>query len=289
MMNTADILKKVKKVEIKSKGISNHIFSGAYHSAFKGRGMSFSEVREYIPGDDVRAIDWNVTARYNTPFVKVFEEERELTLMLLVDISYSTLFGSSSQSKKEIITEIAAVLAFSAASNNDKVGLILFSEGIDLYIPPKKGKSHILRIIRELIATTPKQSQQTNIDAALTYFNKMTKRRTIAVLISDFMGPSFEHQLKISSRKHDFLGIQVFDKVDKQLPNVGLIAVKDRETGHEMWIDTADKNMVMQYEKSFLQYQDFLKQQFRKQGATFSAVQTDQDYIRSLRILFGQR
>lgn len=288
-MNTADILKKVKKIEIKSKGISNHIFSGAYHSAFKGRGMSFSEVREYIPGDDVRAIDWNVTAKYNTPFVKVFEEERELTLMLLVDISYSTLFGTSSQSKKEIITEIAAVLSFSAASNNDKVGLILFSEGIDLYIPPKKGKSHILRIIRELVATEPKATQRTHIHEALSYFNKMTKRKTIAVLLSDFMGPAFEQQLKVTSRKHDFLGIQVYDKADRVLPNVGLVQLMDRETEQLQWVDTNNQQIVKKYHESFLQYHEYLKQIFRKQGATFSSVQTDHDYIRPLRTLFGQR
>ncbi|NDC41707.1 MAG: DUF58 domain-containing protein, partial [Chitinophagia bacterium] len=239
-MTTAEILKKVRRIEIKTKGLSNHIFAGEYHSAFKGRGMLFSEVREYVPGDDVKFIDWNVTARFSHPFVKVFEEERELIVMLLVDISNSTLFGTQMRTKRELITEIGAVLAFSATTNNDKVGVVFFSDKIEKYIPPKKGKGHILRIIRELIALEPGSGGKTDIGMALEFLNNVIKKKTICFLMSDFVSQPYEKPLQLAARRHDLKGINIFDKYDRELPAIGLMQVQDAETGETTWIDTDD-------------------------------------------------
>ena len=239
-MDTKEILKKVRKIEIKTRRLSDHIFSGEYHSSFKGRGMTFSEVRQYQYGDDVRSIDWNVTARYNEPYVKVFEEERELTMMLVVDISGSELFGTTQQFKRDTITEIAATLAFSAIQNNDKVGLLLFSDEIELFIPPKKGKSHVLRIIRELIEFHPK-STRTNINEALKYLSSVMKKKAIVFVLSDFMDDHYEHTLKIVGRKHDVTGIRVYDRYDVEFPNIGMVPMLDAETGKTVLVNTASK------------------------------------------------
>lgn len=288
-MTTSEILKKVRKIEIKTKGLSSHIFSGEYHSAFKGRGMSFSEVREYMPGDDVRAIDWNVTARLSAPYVKVFEEERELTLMLLVDISRSSVFGSDTISKKALITEIAAVLSFSANTNNDKVGVIFFSDKIEKFIPPKKGKVHVLRIIRELVALEPAAESGTNIAVALEFLNNVVRQRCIGFLLSDLIAPPYEQALKMAARKHDFVGLQVFDHLDAELPDVGLIDVKDAESGKKMLMDTSDKAMRQQYAFAFKRHQDYCKEVFLRSGAQLLSVRTDQDYIKVLQGFFRGR
>lgn len=288
-MTTAEILAKVRKVEIKSKGLSNHLFSGDYHTAFKGKGMSFSEVREYTPGDDVRAIDWNVTARLSTPYVKVFEEEREQTLMLLVDISNSSIFGSSEVTKKQIITEMCAVLSFSANANNDKVGVIFFSNKVEKYIPPKKGKSHILRIIRELITLEPSDKTGTDIDAALSFFNNVVKHKTICFLISDFISSPFEKSLKMAARKHDFIGINIYDKIDRELPDVGLIEVVDSETKELHWMDTHNRKARIAYTAMFDQHQKYCIDQFHKYGASLISMRTDQDYVKKLKGFFSNR
>ncbi len=288
-MTTSEILKKVRKIEIKTKGLSSHIFSGEYHSAFKGRGMSFSEVREYMPGDDVRAIDWNVTARLSAPYVKVFEEERELTLMLLVDISRSSVFGSDTISKKALITEIAAVLSFSANTNNDKVGVIFFSDKIEKFIPPKKGKVHVLRIIRELVALEPVAESGTDIAVALEFLNNVIRQRCISFLLSDLIAPPYEQALKMAARKHDFVALQVYDHFDATLPNVGLIAVKDAESGKKMLIDTSDKATRQQYEFAFKRQQDYNKEIFIRSGAQLLNVRTDHDYIKVLQGFFRGR
>lgn len=288
-MTTSEILKKVRKIEIKTKGLSSHIFSGEYHSAFKGRGMSFSEVREYMPGDDVRAIDWNVTARLSAPYVKVFEEERELTLMLLVDISRSSVFGSDASSKKALITEIAAVLSFSANTNNDKVGVIFFSDKIEKFIPPKKGKMHVLRIIRELVALEPVAGSGTNVAIALEFLNNVVRQRCISFLLSDLIAPPYEQALKMAARKHDFVALQVFDQLDVALPDVGLLAVKDAESGQKMLMDTSDKAMRQQYEFAFKRQQDYNKEIFLRSGAQLLSVRTDQDYIKVLQSFFRGR
>lgn len=289
MLTTAEILKKVRRIEIKTKGLSNHIFAGEYHSAFKGRGMSFSEVREYTPGDDVKAIDWNVTARFSHPFVKVFEEERELTVMLLVDVSASSLFGTQMRSKRELITEICAVIAFAAATNNDKVGVLFFSDKVEKYIPPKKGRSHILRIIRELIALEPAQSNGTNIQVALDNFNHVQKKKTIAFLLSDFVSAPYESGLQIAARKHDLVGIQVFDKYDRELPQAGVMQVMDAETGQLSWLDTDDMAARSYYTQAFDHHQRYCVQSFRKTGASLLHVRTDQDYVKSLQSFFKAR
>ena len=247
-MDTKALLKKVRKIEIKTRRLSDHVFGGEYHSTFKGRGMTFSEVRQYQFGDDVRAIDWNVTARYNEPFVKVFEEERELTLMLVVDVSGSEKFGTKTQFKREILTEIAATLAFSALQNNDKVGLILFSDQIELYIPPKKGKSHVLRIIRELIEFQPK-SRKTDLAQALKFLASIMKKKAIVFLISDFMVNDYEKTLKIAAKKHDVTGIRVYDVREKSIPNLGKVNLLDAETGETMLVDTSSKSIRFNYEK----------------------------------------
>jgi uncharacterized protein (DUF58 family) len=288
-MTTAEILKKVRRIEIKTRGLSNHIFAGEYHSTFKGRGMSFSEVREYTPGDDVKSIDWNVTARFSHPFVKVFEEERELTLMLLVDMSTSSLFGTQLRTKRELISEICAVLSFSATTNNDKVGVIFFSDKVEKYIPPKKGRSHILRIIRELIALEPKTTGGTNIGVALDYLNNVLKKKTITFLLSDFVSKSYEAGLQIAARKHDLIGIHVHDKHDRELPDAGLMQVMDAETREMKWIDSSDRSTQKRYTEAFEGYRKYCNQTFRKTGATLLHIRTDQDYVKILQTYFKGR
>lgn len=288
-MTTAEILKRVRRIEIKTKGLSNHIFAGEYHSAYKGRGMSFSEVREYTPGDDVKSIDWNVTARFSHPFVKVFEEERELTVMLLVDISGSSLFGTSLRLKRELITELCAVLSFAAATNNDKVGIVFFSDRIERYIPPKKGRSHILWIIRELLTIEASSNTGTNVSVALEFLNSVLKKKTIAFLMSDFVSPQFEKPLMLAARKHDLVGIHVFDNADKDLPNVGLMQVQDAETGAQMWIDTNDSFLRQNYAYNFEQNKRNCAQTFNKSGASLLSIRTDQDYVKTLQTYFKGR
>lgn len=287
-MDTAEILKKVRQIEIKTKGLTNHIFAGEYHSAFKGRGMSFSEVRDYHFGDDVRSIDWNVTARFNHPFVKVFEEERELTVMLLVDMSESSSFGTKKQDKRDLITELCAVLAFSAIKNNDKVGVIFFSDGMERYIPPKKGKSHILFIIRELLSFTPKR-KGTNIKETLRFFNNATKKRSIVFMLSDFLSGNYQDALNIAAKRHDVVGVQVYDQRDKELPPVGLIQVADAETGATQWVDTNDRRVRQYYEQQFLQHSQYCKNAFMKSGAELVSVRTDEDYVKALQTFFLNR
>ncbi len=288
-MTTAEILKKVRRIEIKTKGLSNHIFAGEYHSAFKGRGMSFSEVREYQHGDDVKNIDWNVTARFSHPFVKVFEEERELTVMLLVDISASSQFGSQQRLKRELITEISAVFSFAAATNNDKVGVIFFSDKVEKFIPPKKGRSHILRIIRELIALEPVQTGTTNVRVALEYLNNVQKKRTITVLMSDFISSNYELPLQLAARRHDLVGIQVYDRYDKELPSAGLVQVMDSETKELQWLDTDDKKVRIQYAAAFDKHKKYCDQAFRKCGASLMHLRTDEDYVKMLQGFFKGR
>jgi len=289
MLTTSEILKRVRRIEIKTKGLSNHIFAGEYHSAFKGRGMSFSEVREYTPGDDVKSIDWNVTARFSHPFVKVFEEERELTVMLLVDVSSSSLFGTNQRLKRELITEISAVFSFSAATNNDKVGVIFFSDRVEKFIPPKKGRSHILRIIREMIAFEPTASSGTKVQVALEYLNNVLKKRTITFLLSDFISEPYEKALQLAARKHDLVGLQVYDRGDRELPQAGLVQVMDSETGSFQWIDTDDKNVRVQYAKAFDQHRQYCVQAFRKSGASLLSLRTDEDYVKMLQGFFKSR
>jgi uncharacterized protein (DUF58 family) len=288
-MDTKELLKKVRKIEIKTRRLSNDLFGGEYHSAFKGKGMTFSEVRQYYFGDDVRNIDWNVTARYNEPFVKVFEEERELTLMLLVDISGSEIFGSTKQFKNEIITEIAATLAFSALQNNDKIGLALFTDQIELYIPPKKGKSHVLRIIRELIEFQPK-SKKTNIDQALQFLANVQKKKAIAFVISDFItDENYESALKIAAKKHDLTGIRIYDEREEQIPNLGVIVAEDEETGDEVLVDTTSKKVRANYSKYYIEKVSFFKEAFRKSGAGTMNCRVDESYVKKLMTYFKQR
>lgn len=287
-METKDLLKKVRKIEIKTRRLSNNIFGGEYHSTFKGRGMTFSEVRNYQFGDDVRAIDWNVTARYNEPFVKVFEEERELTLMLIVDVSSSALFGTDNAIKKNIITEISATLAFSALQNNDKVGLILFSDQIELFIPPSKGKTHVLRIIRELIEFKPK-SIKTNISVALEFLISVLKKKSIAFILSDFISPDYEKTLKITSKKHDLTGIKVFDKLEEFIPDLGLVQMLDQETERAQLIDTSSKFVRDSYKKeSTLKFKNF-NDLFTRNGAGTILCRTDESYIKKLLNYFKNR
>ncbi|WP_428224205.1 DUF58 domain-containing protein [Flavobacterium sp.] len=288
-METKELLKKVRKIEIKTRRLSDHIFSGEYHTSFKGRGMTFSEVRQYQYGDDVRAIDWNVTARYKEPYVKVFEEERELTMMLMVDISGSESFGTKNQLKSEIVTEIAATLAFSATQNNDKIGLILFSDQIELYIPPKKGKSHVLRIIRELIEFEPK-SQQTNIGQALQFLSATQKNKAIVFMISDFItDDDYEKTLKIASKKHDITGVRVFDIRETEMPNIGLVAMQDAETGQTQWVNTGSKNVRLQYEKYYQEKVGYFKDIFSKCGAGTVHTRVDESYVTKLLGYFKSR
>ncbi len=325
-METSELLKKVRKIEIKSKGLSNQIFSGEYSSTFKGRGMLFSEVREYMYGDDIKAIDWNVTARFGTPYIKIFEEERELTVMFLIDVSPSSFFGTINQMKHEIITEICAILAFSATNNNDKVGVIFFSDKIDLFIPPKKGKSHVLRIIRELLefaygdksreregsdeeqlsswqrfrrlfkrkpANKKKKDKtaedHTNIELALKYFSNVIKRKCIAFMLSDFMGSGYEKSLTLVSKKHDLIGIHLYDPREDELPNVGLIRVVDAETRKVMWLDTSDKKTRQKYSDRFRKNVQHCKSAFHRSGADLISIPTNRPYVKYLMNFFKKR
>lgn len=287
-MDTKELLKKVRKIEIKTRRLSDHIFGGEYHSTFKGRGMTFSEVRQYQFGDDVRTIDWNVTARYNEPFVKVFEEERELTMMLLVDISGSEYFGTVNQFKKGIITEISATLAFSALQNNDKVGLILFSDEIELFIPPKKGKSHVLRIIRELIEFSPK-SRKTNIAEALKYFTNVIKKRAIVFVLSDFICDDYERTLKVTGNKHDVTGIRVYDYNEETLPNLGLVQMEDAETGAVQLINTQSRKVRKAYEAYHRERVDYFRDVFKKSGCGTLSCRVDESYVKKLLGYFKAR
>jgi len=294
-VETKELIKKVRKIEIKTKGLSNQIFSGEYHSAFKGRGMAFSEVREYAVGDEIRTIDWNVTARFNEPFVKVFEEERELTVMLLVDVSASGMFGTKNQLKRETITELCAVLAFSAVSNNDRIGLLLFSDKVEKYISPKKGKSHILLIIRELINFEP-TGKSTNIGEGLKYFTKMVKKRSIAFVLSDFMvsldeesKTNFPDALKIASRKHDVVALKVLDKAEFNLPDIGIANLHDVETGESRWINTSSKKVRAAYKLNSELRDEKLRQLFRRSKTDFAEIFTDEGYIKPLMNLFNKR
>ena len=280
-METKEILKKVRKIEIKTRRLSDHIFSGEYHSSFKGRGMTFSEVRQYQYGDDIRAIDWNVTARYNEPYVKVFEEERELTMVLMVDISGSEFFGTSQQFKRNTITEIAATLAFSATQNNDKVGLLLFSDEVELFIPPKKGKSHVLRIIRELIEFKPK-SNKTNIGNALKYLSNMMKKKAIVFVLSDFMDSEYDYTLKIMGNKHDVTGIRVYDKRDEEIPNMGMVSVIDAESGKQFIVNTMSKKVRNNYKANYLESVDYFEKSFSRSGAGTISTRVDESYVKKL-------
>ena len=287
-MDTKDLLKKVRKIEIKSRGLSNQIFSGEYQSAFKGRGMAFSEVREYQVGDEIRTIDWNVTARFNHPYVKVFDEEREMTVMLLVDVSGSKNFGTQTQLKQELATEICAVLAFSAIQNNDKVGVLFFSDQVEKFIPPKKGRSHILMIIRELINFEPKH-KGTNVAEALRFFTGAIKKRCTSFLISDFMSSSFENELKIANRKHDLVALRLYDLHEEEFPNLGLIPIKDEETGQLAWVNTGDKNVRLEFKRAALERNGRLEDLFKRSGVDFTKIGTHQSYIKPLMTLFKKR
>ena len=288
-MESSDLLKRVRQIEIKSKGLSTNIFAGEYHSAFKGRGMVFSEVREYQYGDDIRDIEWNVTARFNKPYIKVFEEERELTVMLLVDVSGSLNYGTVRQMKRDMVTEIAATLAFSAIQNNDKIGVIFFSDHVEKFIPPKKGRKHILYIIREMLDFHP-ESQRTDIGCALEYFTRVMKRHCTAFVISDFYdSKDYQHQLQIANQKHDVVGIQVYDPRAKQLPDVGLLKVMDAETGHEMYIDTSSKKLRVAHTQNWLRQQENLRQLFAKSKVDWTSVATNEDFSKALLMLFKQR
>ena len=287
-METSELLKKVSKIEIKTKGLSKQVFSGEYHSAFKGRGMAFSEVRNYIPGDEIRTIDWNVTARFNEPYVKVFEEERELTVMLIVDISGSESFGSDELLKREFIAEIGAVLAFSATQNNDKIGAILFSDQIELYIPPKKGRKHILRIIRELIEFKP-NSNLTNIGDVVQHFNNLVKKRAIAFLISDFIGQNLEKALKITAKKHDLIALRIYDQREKELPNVGLTLFEDGESGKRRWINTSKKRVRETYYNNSLSREHNILEIFKKSKVDHANICIQSGYIQPLMNLFKKR
>jgi uncharacterized protein (DUF58 family) len=287
-MDSTELLKKVRKIEIKTRSLSHDIFTGQFHSAFKGRGMAFSEVREYQIGDDIRSIDWNVTARFNHPYVKIFDEERELTVMLLIDVSGSNEFGTRKQLKEELITELAAVLAFSAIQNNDKVGVIFFSDIIEKFIPPKKGTSHILRIIRELLTFKP-QHRKTNITEALRYFTNVIKKRSVAFLISDFFDSGFDDALKIAHRKHDLIAMKIYDDREIKLPEVGLIQVKNAETGKIVWADTSDMQTRNNYYKSWINHEVYLKDFCKKNGVDLVSIRPDEDYVRPLINMFKQR
>ena len=288
-MEASEILKKVRKIEIKTRGLSRNVFAGQYHSVFKGRGMAFSEVREYQFGDDVRDIDWNVTARFHRPYVKVFEEERELTVMLLVDVSGSLDFGTTCRTKRDMVAEIASTLAFSAIQNNDKIGVIFFSDRIEKYIPPKKGRRHILCIIREMLSFQP-QSKRTNVGMAMEYLTRIMKRRCTAFVLSDFYcREDFLHQAQIANRKHDLVAIQVYDPLAKRLPDVGLIKIRDAETSHEMVIDTSSKKLRQAHARYWLEREESLNELFAKSKIDWISVATNEDYVRPMMSLFAQR
>ncbi|MCX2480501.1 DUF58 domain-containing protein [Pedobacter sp. MC2016-15] len=286
--DTKELLKKVRKIEIKTRGLSNHLFSGEYHSAFKGRGMAFNEVREYQAGDEIRTIDWNVTARFNHPYVKVFDEERELTVMILMDVSGSENFGTQNQQKQDLATELCAVLAFSAIQNNDKVGVIFFSDRIEKFIPPKKGRSHILMIIRELIDFRP-ESKGTDIAEALRYFTGAIKKKCTAFILSDFMSPAFEQQLKLANKKHDVIALRLYDKTEEEFPDLGLIPVKDEESGMLSWVNTSDKKVRDAFRAEAGKRNALLKDIFTKSGVDFTSIGTHESYISPLRSLFKKR
>jgi len=287
-MDTKELLKKVRKIEIKTRRLSDHIFGGEYHSTFKGRGMTFSEVRQYQFGDDVRNIDWNVTARYNEPYVKVFEEERELTMMLMADVSGSKFFGTKNQFKDEIVTEIAATLAFSATQNNDKIGLILFSDDIELYIPPKKGRSHVLRIIRELLEFQPK-SKKTNVAEAFKFLSNVMKKKAIVFVLSDFIADDYKQTLKIAAGRHDITGIRVYDKHEETIPNIGMVQMEDEETGELLLVNTASKNVRLNYGKFYREKVDYFKDSFTKSGAGSIDCRVDESYVKKLLGYFKRR
>lgn len=287
-MEATELIKKVRRIEIKTRGLSRHIFAGEYHSAFKGRGIAFSEVREYQYGDDIRSIDWNVTARFNHPYVKVFEEERELTVMLLVDVSGSGNFGTTISFKKDLMTEVAAVLSFSAIFNNDKIGVIFFSDKVEKFIPPQKGKKHILRIIRELLDFKA-ESKKTNLHEPLHYLTNAIKKRCTTFIISDFIVPDFEEALKIASNKHDIVALNVLDPLEVSFPNVGLVKVYDSESGDEQWIDSSSRAARDAYEKWWLNHIGFIKNIFKRCGVDSAEFRTDLDYVKPLIKLFKNR
>src|SRR6476620_11612476 len=288
MLSTAEILKKVKELEIKSKKITTHLFTGEYHSAFKGKGMHFREVREYYAGDDVRFIDWNVSARFNHTFTKVFEEERELTVMLLIDTSASNIFGTSGMRKRDMINEMACVLAFSAVNNNDKVGAIFFSNKVELYIPPKKGRQHALYIVRELLTAEP-QDSGTHLSEAIKYFNRNIKQKSIAFLLSDFIDTDYDSDLKVIGKKHDVIGLKVYDKMDMQLPEAGILQLQDAESGATRWVDSSNAMVRYNYQQHFFRQTEDTKSFFRKAGADLLHVRTDNDYVRILQQFFVNR
>jgi uncharacterized protein (DUF58 family) len=287
-MSTSALLKKVRKIEIKTKGLSNHIFAGEYHTAFKGKGMAFSEVREYQPGDDIRSIDWNVTARYNSPFVKVFEEEREMTVMLMIDVSASGNFGTQEQFKRELATELAAILAFSAINNNDKVGVIFFTDKVEQFIPPKKGKSHILRIIREVLAFQP-TGKGTDIATALEYFSAVIKKRSICFILSDFMSKEFDMPLKIASKKHDLVALRIHDTREDTLPNVGLVPMQDAETEQMLYVDTSSKKVRDNFAKNRANATEKLRKLLPASGVDLIDITTGTDYVKPLINFFKTR
>jgi len=288
MLTTEEVLKKVRELEIKSKKITTHLFTGEYHAAFKGKGMRFREVREYYAGDDVRFIDWNVSARFSHPFTKVFEEERELTVMLLVDTSASNFFGTVARQKKDLIVEMAAVLTFSAINNNDKVGVVFFSDTVEKYIPPKKGRQHALYIVRELL-TVESKKQGTNLDKAITFFSRSVKQRSIAFILSDFLTSGYDDDLKVIGNKHDVIGMRVYDKMDMHLPDAGLLQLQDAETNRTAWIDSSDELVRYNYQQHFMEQSELSKNYFKKAGAELLHVRTDDDYIKILQQFFIRR
>ena len=288
MLTTADILKKVRELEIKSKKLTSDLFTGEYHSAFKGKGMSFKEVREYAAGDDIRFIDWNVSARFGHPYSKIFEEERELTVMLLIDISKSSLFGTVNASKKDIATEVASVLAFSAVNNGDKVGAILYSDKVEKYIPPKKGKHHALFILRQLLTAEP-AGATTSLNKALRYFNNTTQQKSIAFVLSDFIDANYSDGLRIAGNRHDIIGIKIYDKMEQKLPAVGLLRITDSETGSQKVVDTSSAFVRHEYEKEFFRITDYCNNVFKKAGSDLLHIRTDEDYVKVLKRFFISR
>lgn len=287
-METKELLKKVRKIEIKTRRLSENLFGGEYQSTFKGRGMTFSEVRKYEFGDDVRSIDWNVTARYNEPFIKIFEEERELTMMLVVDISASEFFGTSTKFKRELITEISATLSFSALQNNDKVGVILFSDQIELFIPPKKGKSHILRIIRELIEFKP-NSKKTSISKALSFLMRVIKKKSIVFILSDFIDSDYENSIKLVSKKHDLTGIRIYDKIESNIPNLGIVPFRDNETSIINYVNTNSKSFKSNHTINYYKKVNYFEESFKKNGSGQISCQTDEDFVKKLLSYFKRR
>lgn len=288
MLTTAEILKKVRALEIRSKKLASDLFTGEYHSAFKGKGMSFKEVREYAAGDDIRFIDWNVSARFGHPYSKVFEEERELTVMLLVDISASSLFGTHQATKRDVITEIGAVLSFSAVNNGDKIGVIFYSDQVEAYIPPKKGRQHALYIVRELLSKEPK-GKGTRVASALRYFTNITRQKSIAFILSDFLDAQYEDALRVGSRKHDLIGIKLYDKMDMELPDAGLLRVQDAETGDRRWVDSSSAFVRKKYQEEFFRITAYSTQAFKQAGADLLHVRTDEDYVKVLQRFFLSR